>query len=137
MAKQRTRFGILAVSPFSEDPAAFKAACRDAGWKLHFAQTLECAWAILHTASVDVVITECDFPGGLCWRRLLEEMKCMRTTAPLIVCSRTANEQLWTEVLNAGGFDVVRKPFDKDELRRVIAAALASSKPAPSPKAVA
>ncbi len=31
---------------------------------------------------------------------------------PLIVTDRLANEALWSEVLNLGGYDVVAKPFE-------------------------
>jgi len=38
----------------------------------------------------------------------------------LIVASRLADERLWAEVLNLGGYDVLLKPFEPAELRRVI-----------------
>jgi len=41
----------------------------------------------------------------------------------LVVASRTADDRLWAEVLNIGGYDVLAQPFDSDEVSRVIAAA--------------
>jgi hypothetical protein len=41
----------------------------------------------------------------------------------LIVTSRTADESLWAEVLNIGGYDVMALPFERLEVERVIASA--------------
>jgi FixJ family two-component response regulator len=45
------------------------------------------------------------------------------TPPPLIVTSRHADNRLWGEVLNLGGFDVLAKPLDEDEVRRVVESA--------------
>jgi len=36
----------------------------------------------------------------------------------LIVTSRLADECLWAEALNIGAYDVLAKPFDRNEVRR-------------------
>jgi DNA-binding response OmpR family regulator len=36
----------------------------------------------------------------------------------LIVTSRLADEKLWAEALNLGAYDVLAKPFDRQELVR-------------------
>jgi hypothetical protein len=38
----------------------------------------------------------------------------------LIVTSLRADDRLWSEVLNLGGFDLLMKPFDKNEFSRVV-----------------
>ena len=38
----------------------------------------------------------------------------------LLVTSKTADENLWAEVLNLGGYDVLMKPFELGEVTRVI-----------------
>jgi DNA-binding response OmpR family regulator len=50
----------------------------------------------------------------------------------LIVVSRLANESLWAEVLNLGGFDVLALPFDREELERVTLSAVRRSRHASS-----
>ena len=37
-----------------------------------------------------------------------------------IVTSRLADERLWVEALNVGAYDVLVKPFDVAELKRVL-----------------
>ena len=41
----------------------------------------------------------------------------------LIVTARCADDQLWAEVLNLGGYDVLMKPFERTEVIRVISLA--------------
>jgi DNA-binding response OmpR family regulator len=38
----------------------------------------------------------------------------------LIVCSLLADDRLWAEVLNIGGYDVLMKPFLPIEVTRVV-----------------
>jgi len=44
--------------------------------------------------------------------------------AQLVVTSRLADDALWAEVLNMGGYDVLAVPLDSEEVMRVIGAAL-------------
>ena len=37
--------------------------------------------------------------------------------------TRTADEHLWAEVLNLGGYDVLAEPFERDEMVRVVTSA--------------
>ena len=43
----------------------------------------------------------------------------------MIVTSRLADDRLWAEVLNLGGYDVLAKPFDASEVARVVGTAWA------------
>jgi DNA-binding NtrC family response regulator len=56
------------------------------------------------------------------WQELLEEAQAAQSL--MIVVSRHADERLWAEVLNLGGFDVLALPFDRDELRLSLSSAL-------------
>ena len=59
------------------------------------------------------------------WQELIEEAQAAQSL--MIVVSRHADERLWAEVLNLGGFDVLALPFDRDELRRSVSSALRHS----------
>ena len=72
---------------------------------------------------VQVVIAESDASGET-WKALLEHLHLRGSAAQLIVFSRLADDRLWAEVLNLGGFDLLcSQPLDREELERVIAAA--------------
>ena len=75
----------------------------------------------LSNAGNPVVICEKSLPDGE-WKDLLGK------TPRLIVTSHAADEALWAEVLNLGGYDVLAQPFDEQEVRRVVAMAGGSPK---------
>ena len=54
------------------------------------------------------------------WKAILDAV--MRVACPprMIVTSRLADERLWAEVLNLGGYDLLAKPFDASEVVRVV-----------------
>jgi DNA-binding response OmpR family regulator len=87
------------------------------GWKLFEANGLTSALKCLRAAPVQVVIA-CQN-----WKPLLEKLRSFRRPPVLVVASRTADESLWSEVLNIGGFDVLAQPFDRNEVERVVASA--------------
>ena len=74
------------------------------------------------------VLCESELIDGT-WRDVLEEMSTQAPAPPLIVTSFLADASLWAEVLNRGGFDVVRVPFEEEELARVATLASAEIRP--------
>jgi DNA-binding response OmpR family regulator len=118
---------VLIVTPFQEDYQDLRRildASTECHWRVRFAPTCQEAWLALHQEQVDAVIAECDFPDGLSWKELLEEIQNMGGFQPLIVASRVADERLWAEVLNLGVYDLLIKPFDGEETLRVLAMAM-------------
>lgn len=119
---------ILVVSPFGEDRELVRAALSSSGCTLCYADNCPSAWRILHDRRFDAVLTETEFPDALGWGDLLDEIASMRGGPPVIVMSRCADERLWIDVLERGGYDVLAKPLDETELFRVVQyAALAQS----------
>lgn len=54
------------------------------------------------------------------WKDVLELAASRPYPAPVIVTSRLADERLWSEVLNLGGYDVLPQPLDCNEAVRAI-----------------
>ena len=54
------------------------------------------------------------------WRDLLNDLQSEQQMPPLIVSSRVADDRLWAEVLNLGGYDLLTKPFAATEVSRVV-----------------
>ena len=69
-----------------------------------------------------VIVSERDLPDGN-WKDVLEAAAARKNPPVLIVTSRLADEYLWAEVLNLGGYDVLAKPFDRDEVHRTVSLA--------------
>jgi DNA-binding NtrC family response regulator len=104
---------VVCASPGTRDKLADM--LRRERWNVRPAQS--CSEARRHLSELDgpVVICESHLPDGS-WKDLLEAQ-------PLIVTDRAADEALWAEVLNLGGFDVLAQPFDPTEVSRVVASA--------------
>lgn len=55
------------------------------------------------------------------WRDLLRDLQSeQQMPPPLIVSSHAADDRLWAEVLNLGGYDLLTKPFAPTEVSRVV-----------------
>ena len=70
---------------------------------------------------VDVIFSECSLADGT-WKDIMNRVAVIAASPPLIVTSRLADAYLWSEVLNLGGFDVLAKPLNENEVRQVLAA---------------
>ena len=95
---------------------------RDAGWELLEACGPNEALAQLGNESIHVVIARSE-TSGWDWKNLLNILEKRSKPPQLIVTSRTADEHLWSEVLNCGGYDVLAEPLRRDEVERVVAGA--------------
>ena len=70
---------------------------------------------LLRCNPVRVVMTERDLPLGN-WKDVLAAIQQLPQIPMLIVTARLADEYLWAEVLNLGGYDVLSQPFQVAEL---------------------
>lgn len=73
-------------------------------------------------AGVRVVLTDLSLPDGS-WFDVLNCVGDLNPEAEVVVCARVADERLWTQVLEAGGFDVLVEPYQEREVRRILGAA--------------
>jgi len=83
---------------------------------------------------VSLVFTDVSHADGN-WSDLLRFVVNRGIAAHVVVCSRHADENLWSEVLWRGGYDVVVEPFDRTELARVVEGALRTMSPRLSARA--
>jgi DNA-binding response OmpR family regulator len=118
----RGQIGILLASPMEEDWEYFRLLFPRPGWEILPAGSMRDAAKLLETRPVGVVLTEHDLEDGT-WSGLLDPAASAPWSPPLVVFSRHADEAMWTRVLNLGGHDVLMKPFDANEVRRVVASA--------------
>ena len=124
MARNRmAEHTILAVFPVGEDRSALEIIFGQSDWRLQFAETFQEAQTHLRTSLVRVVISEGTLPDGRTWKDLLGELQELPNPLPLIVADRLADERLWAEVLNLGGYDLLMKPFDAREVLHAVTTA--------------
>ena len=110
---------VLFVSPNDEDHRALIHILRPAGWSLDSAFSWVEAIKSLEAEPTPVVIVERDLPDGN-WKTLHNRLIQMPLPPKMIVTCRLADERLWAEVLNLGGFDVLAQPFHVREVLRSV-----------------
>jgi len=113
---------VLAVSPIDRDHLALSRIFAHSDWGIVAVTSLQEAKDRLYDPSISVVICDRDLPDGS-WQELLSELSSRETPPRLVVTSAQADDQLWAEVLNRGGYDVLAQPFDPTEVFRVVSLA--------------
>jgi DNA-binding response OmpR family regulator len=119
----RQTISALAVGTAAAEQEQLQRIFRECGWILSHVRTRAEARDFLNSNPVRVVITEAESPGGT-WRGILEDLSEQPDPPPLLVTSKFADDLLWSEVLNEGGFDVLVQPLETDEVTRVVGAAV-------------
>ena len=117
---------LLAVPGCPQERDFLRQLFGQSGWEVHLAQTFQEVLTAAREKRVGVLLSESRFSDGHCWKDLLDEIQRLESPPMLIVTDRLADERLWAEVLNLGGYDLLLKPFDPDEALRVVNSAWAS-----------
>jgi DNA-binding NtrC family response regulator len=112
----------LAVGATNEEQSGLEKIFTEWGWTLHLVRTRSEAHDFLDGNQVGVVISERELPEGG-WRDMLDDLQQRSEPPALVVTSPMADEALWAEVLNMGGYDVLAAPLDTEEVTRVVSAA--------------
>jgi CheY-like chemotaxis protein len=112
---------LLVVGLTSDSDAAWKVAM-DCFPAAHRAANCSEAVAVMQQRSPAVVICDDSLPDGS-WRDVLDTAAALREPPAVVVTSRLANERLWAEVLNLGGYDLLARPLELTELRRSLSGA--------------
>lgn len=118
-SQSATQVTVLFVSPSDADWGRFSQIFQHTNWILYRATDYAEATRLLQAAPTAVVVTEEHLPGHRTW---LDFLKLTEFCQPLrlIVASESGDVSLWAQVLNLGGYDVLMKPFDSEEVVRVI-----------------
>jgi DNA-binding NtrC family response regulator len=120
MATAEDKIGtVLLVRPCEQDRATLRNILEDSRW--HVAEVDDCreARAFLTQNRVHMVFYNCD-EAGADWREFARQVTEFSPAPLLIAASRLADEGLWAETLNMGGYDLLASPLDSNEARRAI-----------------
>lgn len=119
---------LLIVGPV-EEAAGGESVFHQFSWQTERARS--CCEVLLHVqlGLPRVIVCERDLPDGS-WKDVLEMAALLDTPPPVIVTSRLADDYLWAEVLNLGGYDVLTKPLDLREVGRTVGLAWARAEQA-------
>ena len=73
-------------------------------------------------APASVILYDTDTPES--WREALEHFLYLRPASRVVLLSRLADEEMWMQVLDCGGYDLLMKPFRAREICSVVRDAL-------------
>ncbi|HLJ14958.1 MAG TPA: response regulator [Bryobacteraceae bacterium] len=113
---------LLSVLANEQDYVALESIVTAFRWTVRRASGCREARNILRRTNVSVVLCDQNLPDGS-WKQMLREIAGLKNAPILIVASTLADEALWAEVLNLGGYDLLSKPFRADEVLRTITSA--------------
>jgi DNA-binding response OmpR family regulator len=113
---------ILSVSQWQTDHEALLDIVDNALWQVNTAEGYQEATLQLRNARIALVFCECSLLDGT-WKDVLGAISQLDEPPLLVVTAKLADDFLWSEVLNLGGYDVIAKPFIEEEVRHVLAAA--------------
>ena len=121
---------ILSLSPIEQDHLELDGILnRDGGgafpgleWNVCAYNTPAPAIAALQGSGAAVVVCGQDSAPGM-WKEMLAQSMDLPDPPLLIVTSTLADSYLWAEALNLGAYDVLAKPFEPSEVRRIISLA--------------
>jgi CheY-like chemotaxis protein len=109
---------VLSVSPNDDDCASLERIFKS-DWTVIASATVASALSVLREIPIPIVICDCEITSGT-WEEMLDHVSLLPDPPLVIVTSRLADERLWAEALNLGAWDVLAKPFDADEVIRIV-----------------
>lgn len=118
---------LLAINLNKEDRQSLEHILDQDCWTVHGARSLREATTLLRERP-NLVVCEKDLPDG-CWQDVFREASVLDDPPPIVVVSRHADERLWADVLDFGGYDVLPEPFEGSETRRVMQMAVRHAHP--------
>jgi len=113
---------VLSVTPSAIAQNRLNQIFGHTNWKLETADSCYEALRRLRELHTAVVVCEHKLPDGG-WQDLLSGVSELPSPPNVIVTAPDADDLLWSDVLNRGGYDVLARPFDSSEVLRIISLA--------------
>jgi DNA-binding NtrC family response regulator len=115
--------GVLFVSPYPRDARTLAQMLDGSSLVIVHANGLKDASNKLETGNYQVILCEADLDDGN-WMDALRLGR--RYSAELVVTHPWADASFWAEAINLGAYDLLAQPFQRTEVRRVLASAVAA-----------
>lgn len=113
-----TPIRVLSVSKDASDHVTLRRILSGLPWSVSAAANCRQAVRELSREKISIIFCESLLEDGT-WKSVLGHIRGGAHPPLLVVTSRVADEHLWAEVLNLGGYDVLAKPFSPEEVRHV------------------
>jgi FixJ family two-component response regulator len=124
---------LLMVTSRAEDVEELKSLFRETPWELNDVSNVEQAVAALKAAPVPILLFDRDLDSEH-WQATMKRFIHSRRGACLVLVSSVADQYLWDEVVQHGGFDLITRPFRREQVLSTLMFAYAHCR-TPWPKA--
>jgi DNA-binding NtrC family response regulator len=126
---------VLIITSRLKDEAELKELLQDTSWELEAVPQMEDAAAALKAAAVPLLLFDGD-TAGRHWREKMEAFAKLKRNACVILLTNVSDQYLWEEVVRHGGFDLLTRPFRKEQVLSTLLFAYAHCR-TPWPKTIA
>jgi DNA-binding response OmpR family regulator len=106
---------VLLASAQAEDHRVLGLSLTDSRWTLSSVKDLWEARAALARVEAPIVLYDRDFPGAT-WQEGFDLLSSVRKPVALLLLSNVSDPYLWDEVVHHGGFDILTRPFSREEV---------------------
>lgn len=90
------------------------------GLKVEWANTIRMAKDLLSSASErTAIVADLTLPDGN-WRNLLEQLRCISRSTPVVLVSSTTTAELWWEALDCDVEDILFAPLSTTRLCEIL-----------------
>lgn len=110
---------VLIAGGNSDDQRAMQDLLRGSRWRTVVATEWGEALAVVQGSAIPVVLCDRDLPGAE-WQQGIASLHRAGVHPEVILLSSVADPYLWNELVQAGGFDVLARPFHRDEALAMI-----------------
>jgi|SRR5579871_5638185 len=113
------RVKVLGLLADERDRVLLRAAGSARDWEVTLAASYPEAHGLLEKTESPVVLCDRDLPQQDWWSAVESLAACPHRACILLV-SKVADDYLWNEIVRRGGYDVLSKPLQQDELERAV-----------------
>jgi FixJ family two-component response regulator len=106
---------LLIVTSRPEDVEELALLLEETPWDLTDASQREDPAVGLKGATVPILLFDRD-TAGACWQVTLRRLVKARRGACVVLLSNVSDQYLWDEVVQHGGFDLLARPFRKEQV---------------------
>jgi DNA-binding NtrC family response regulator len=116
------RMEVLTIDGQTRDCRSLRSILIHTNWRVHWVADLFEAMLFLHDRPVPVMVCPENLPDGS-WSEVLCDVRQFPHAPKVLVYSGHSGQGLGLDILNAGAFDLLSAPLQRDEVLRAISLA--------------
>ena len=110
---------LVAITQNPDDAETLRQIASRCGWRISIVDSSGAAIVSLNDQPTPLVICDRDLSGEA-WRDVLAKIAALPRAVCVLLASSVVDDYLWNDVIRHHGYDVVAKPFQTDELHRLV-----------------